>query len=206
MIDGFYSDPHFGHKNILKHCPERGKVFPTVDEMNEQFINNYNDKVGQNDTICWVGDCFFVSTPRAKEIMGRLNGNKILVIGNHDKSQGKMAELGFELVTDRMYMFIEGRKALVCHYPYKKAIYDGVRYDERFMELRPKKKDGELLIHGHIHSNVIVRGTMIHVGVDAWDYSIAPMDEIKALIAERFPTNNKANSISPASRAVDGGE
>lgn len=181
IIDAFTSDQHYGHKNILKFCEPRGEAFEDIEAHNEALIENYNSVVTDDMTVCHVGDIFFCSTTKAKKIMDRLNGRKILVHGNHDRSHATMVGLGFELVADRLRIPIAGRTALICHYPYKHATYDGHRHDLRYMDRRPEKKDGEVLIHGHIHSDVKVRQTMIHVGVDAWDFKPCLFSDVETL-------------------------
>lgn len=78
------SDTHFGDAGaILKY---EGRPFKDGHEMNEQMIENWNRVVGAEDTVYHLGD--FACGMDAGEItaiLGRLNGHKILIAGNHDR-------------------------------------------------------------------------------------------------------------------------
>lgn len=180
MITHFTSDLHYGHKNILKHCPLR--PYKSIEEMREKFIVNYNSVVGHYDRVCWVGDAFFTSVEDSKQIMMRLNGQKILVMGNHDKSKKAMLEIGFSIVADELTVRIANKTCLVVHYPPKGSKHAGYEYDDRFNDLRPDRKAHEIIIHGHTHYHVKKDGNSIHCGVDAWDYKPVSVKEIEELI------------------------
>lgn len=185
----FTSDPHYGHINILKYCPNR--KFDNIEDMNETLIKNYNEAVKPEDTCIFVGDIFFrCPKSKAKAIMRRLNGKKILVLGNHDQSMTQMMRLGFDLACYSMSIRIDGQKVDIKHYPFKpkwwerlfmKAKFKDLKYDLRYLDRRPIDK-GQFLIHGHIHSTEKFRGRQIHVGVDAWDMKPVSIEQIKKYI------------------------
>lgn len=183
MITHFYSDPHFGHKNIIKFCD---RPFSDVKHMERVLISNYNKVVGMCGVTLWVGDCFFLPFNKSKAILDKLNGRKLLVSGNHDRSNARMAEMGFELVTDELVLHMEGKTCRVNHFPYAPSNPDDEHpSDVRFLHLRPEKKTGEVLIHGHTHDKRKVNGNMIHVGVDSWDYAPVPREEVEKLIRDK---------------------
>lgn len=174
MITHFYSDPHFGHDNIIKFCD---RPFSDVFHMDAELAARYNAAVGPEDVVCWVGDCFFASRSRARYIMDQLNGRKWLVRGNHDSSARRMIELGFDMVTDCLWLDISGVPCRVIHYP--PATFEGDKYASR----RPPN-DGAITIHGHTHSKERLRteSKTIHVGVDAWDYRPVTLAEVAELV------------------------
>jgi calcineurin-like phosphoesterase family protein len=185
----FYSDPHFFHSRI---CQLSNRHFSSVQEMNEAFIENYNRVVPKDGTVIWTGDCFFIGRPKAKEIMDKLNGIKMLVRGNHDMKAADMYKIGFTFVCESMEMMIAGKRVKVNHFPYKpkytlwqkflKLIRGpNHQYDLRYLNLRPVD-DGSWLIHGHSHSKNKLNGKQIHVGVDAWNYTPVPYAEIEKII------------------------
>lgn len=80
MFDWFISDLHFRHANIIKFEP-KVRPFDTVEEHDEHIIAEVNKVVGANDTLLVNGDCAFnVGVP----LLGRLNGRKLLCVGNHE--------------------------------------------------------------------------------------------------------------------------
>lgn len=81
------SDSHFRHENFLTFLDKNGELirkFGTVEEMDELMIARWNEKVSPNDKVYHLGDLCF-SSRALNEIMPRLNGNKVLIKGNHDK-------------------------------------------------------------------------------------------------------------------------
>jgi len=180
-IQAFTSDFHFGHANIIKYSE---RPFGNVYEMREVFIRNYNEVVGPNDTVLWLGDCFFRDQEGFIDAVRRMNGRKLLVLGNHDKSPGLMAGLGFDLVMTECLVHIADRTCRVSHYPYAGLESDTRGKPDRFLERRPKRVKGEVLLHGHTHSKKKRIGNMIHVGVDAWDYRPATFAEVEAIVRQ----------------------
>jgi len=112
----FISDPHFGHQNVIRYCQ---RPFSGIAEMERVLIENYNTIVSPNDTVYFMGDIFFCGVTRAKETIKKLNGYKILIRGNHDRSIEKMKEIGFDEVYDKLELDIEGVHVKMCHFPYR---------------------------------------------------------------------------------------
>ena len=76
------SDHHFYHENIIKYA---GRPFAGVEEMHEVMIKCWNEVVGPDDQVWHLGDfCMSGHLDDMSRILGQLNGEKILVIGNHD--------------------------------------------------------------------------------------------------------------------------
>lgn len=87
------SDTHFGHTNIIKYCK---RPFINVEVMNQYLIDAWNSVVGKQDTVYHAGDFGFGPKEFIADIVSQLNGNIILVEGNHDKfSRTKIMECGF---------------------------------------------------------------------------------------------------------------
>lgn len=80
----FIGDTHFGHKNILKFEPEKRK-FDSIEEHDEYIVSQWNKTVSKKDTVWHLGDVMFGQDNI--ELLGRLNGLKKLVMGNHDSFQ-----------------------------------------------------------------------------------------------------------------------
>ncbi len=79
----FIGDTHFGHSNILKFYPDV-RPFGSLEEMHEEMIKRWNSVVTNNDTVWHLGDVVF-GKQWLNPIMCRLQGNKKLIMGNHDQ-------------------------------------------------------------------------------------------------------------------------
>lgn len=193
MIHAFWSDPHFFHKKIIDHSE---RPFSSLEEMNEALIANYNAVVGKNDICLWGGDCFFCKPEPAREIMGRLNGIKALVLGNHDRSAATMFSIGFSFVADEMFMKMANRRVRVKHYPYWMEPAVGTPILDRHgrpmkpeiiansRKVAPPRVPGEVLLHGHTHNRKRRRDNMVHIGVDAWGFRPATWAEVEEEVAK----------------------
>lgn len=78
----YISDLHFNHTNIIKYD---NRPFQTADEMNHTLIKNWNKVVTDNDIVNVLGDFVWGKFSVWEEILPQLNGEKILIKGNHDK-------------------------------------------------------------------------------------------------------------------------
>lgn len=128
------SDTHFFHNNILNFEKE-ARPFSCVEEMNEALVNNWNSVVGKRDTVWHLGDVIFGGRKNFW-ILDRLNGNKNLILGNHDNEDIR--------VYLEKFRKIEAVKKydgyLLSHVP----IHPGQFY--RFK--------GN--VHGHLHSKLVM--------------------------------------------------
>jgi calcineurin-like phosphoesterase family protein len=163
--------------------------------MDEILISRWNERVSPEDEVFHLGYVALGDKDRWLDIFSRLNGYKILVIGNHDRIFGansenyqqKFIELYNQMFDDyydnlRGFWLDDGTIVDLSHFPYDGDSHDGDRYtDYRLTDA------GRVLIHGHTHSSEKMsrskRGSLqIHVGVDAWDYRPVSEDEIIELI------------------------
>jgi calcineurin-like phosphoesterase family protein len=80
------SDTHFGHAGVCRftHGDTGVKIRPWTnpDEMDEAMVELWNERVGKNDKVYHLGDV--VINRKSLGIMRRLNGDKVLIRGNHD--------------------------------------------------------------------------------------------------------------------------
>lgn len=138
----FTSDTHFHHFNIIKPC---GRPFNDEKEMNEVLINNWNSVVNNDSIVFHLGDFAWGGFQKWKEICDRLNGHIILVKGNHDWKNGPQSpaqeEELFDLVTQQLYLRIEGRPVFLNHFPF--LCYGGVYRNPN---------DVVYQLYGHVHS------------------------------------------------------
>ena len=55
-----------------------------LENHDNMIIQKWNDKVHPEDTVMFLGDFAFGDKKRAEELGRKLNGNKVIVLGNHD--------------------------------------------------------------------------------------------------------------------------
>jgi len=159
----FTADFHFDHKNIMRYC---NRPFGSVEEMNEKLIENVNEKVRQIDHLVIAGDVTLnhKSETVYKKWLNRLNGDKIIVKGNHDYWIPKSSAKHIYHVT------IENQFIAVSHYP---------------MRSWNRSFHGSWNLHGHTHSKMLPLKNQYDIGVDNNNYYPISFDEIKEHIIKQ---------------------
>ena len=79
------SDMHLGHIGVTQFLNQYGnklRPWDNIDEMDEALISNWNKVVGPKDKVYNLGDVIINRKHFHK--LSRLNGEKVLVKGNHD--------------------------------------------------------------------------------------------------------------------------
>lgn len=102
------ADHHFSHANILRYC---ARPFGSVEEMDAEMIRRWNAAVSPGDTVVHLGDFALASRERISDLVAALNGRKVLVLGNHDRSRTAMLDSGFEEVYKGSYE-VEGLRCV----------------------------------------------------------------------------------------------
>ena len=79
------ADTHFGHEGVCKFLDAQGnklRSFSCAEEMDEYIVSAWNSIVGSKDRVYVPWDVAM----KRKDIstIGRCNGRKVLVRGNHD--------------------------------------------------------------------------------------------------------------------------
>lgn len=164
---------HFGHANIIKLA---NRPFVTVEEMNEALVQRWNEKVKPSDLVYHLGD---IAWGPVQPWIERLNGQKTIILGNHDKRT--KIEAARDLFVDvRDYQEIEaaGTRFVLFHYP----IDD---WNRRYR--------GSIHLHCHTHaptfrnpnipsdwSETGIVCNRFNVGVDACGFAPVSLDEILA--------------------------
>tara|TARA_R110000868_G_scaffold396963_2_gene669407 strand:+ start:563 stop:1162 length:600 start_codon:yes stop_codon:yes gene_type:complete len=82
-----YSDPHFSHAGICQFFRADGvtklRPFENATEMDEYLIERFNATVSSRDKVYFLGD-IVINKKALDAVMPRLNGDKVLIRGNHD--------------------------------------------------------------------------------------------------------------------------
>ncbi len=193
----FTSDHHFWHSNIIRFC---NRPFGSVEEMNEVLIQKWNDLVGPEDEVYYLGDFSMAARP-VEVYTTRLNGIKYLVPGNHDfchsyNKQSRTPERharwiqqyqdwGWTVLAEQMLLTIPDLGEIkLCHLPYALS-FEG----DKYAKWRPQD-DGHWLLCGHVHDKWKTKPKMINVGVDAWNFQPVSHKEIVRIIRGDMGVNH----------------
>ena len=150
------SDTHFGHMGVCRFTRNDGvtklRPWDTADEMDEAMVKAWNERVRPNDKIYHCGDV--VINRRALPILDRLNGDKVLIRGNHDIFRDDEYRKYFREL--RAYHVMNG--LILSHIPVHEASLG------RF----------GCSIHGHLHANRVMKAR----GVNTKTGEILYSDEV----------------------------
>ena len=185
----FTSDTHFNHRNIIKYC---NRPFSSVEEHDTALVNNWNSVVSKGDTVYHLGDfaCWFPENTyldRVENILLKLNGNIIMILGNHDKiSLFSKLNKTWETFTlwqnTDLVLETSDIKLYLNHYP---------------QDLNVLSNKVDFHLHGHVHSKLDESNKSImrlDVGVDSHNYRPISYDEVLAIYNSKI--SNGAPSIA----------
>lgn len=134
----FTSDLHFNHENL---CKSIRKVDAQIS--NELIIKNWNKTVSKRDTVYILGDITMEKHQDIANIMSKLQGNKVLIGGNHDVKRccKEYQKLGITVMGVLQY------KGFLCtHIPVHPTQLYGFKGN----------------IHGHIHLPGIIKNVGVY--------------------------------------------
>jgi calcineurin-like phosphoesterase family protein len=165
------SDTHFGHAGVCRFTDDTTgeKIRPWTDAaaMDEAMVKMWNETVKPTDKVYHLGDV--VINRRSLSIMHRLNGDKVLIRGNHDIFRDEEYREHFREL--RAYHVMNGM--ILSHIP-----------------LHPESLGRfGVNIHGHLHTNrVMVDGkidTRYHcVCVEQTDFRPILFEDVMKRIKE----------------------
>jgi len=133
------SDTHFGHAGVCRFTRNDGvtPLRPWNDpaEMDEAMVKAWNERVRPNDKVYHLGDV--VINRKALSTLARLNGDKVLIRGNHDIFRDDEYRQYFREL--RAYHVMNGM--ILSHIP-----------------IHPESLGRfGVNIHGHLHSNRVMK-------------------------------------------------
>jgi calcineurin-like phosphoesterase family protein len=133
------SDTHFGHAGVTRFLRNDGvtklRPWDSPEEMDEAMVAAWNERVRPNDKVYHLGDV--VMHRKHLSTVGRLNGDKVLIRGNHDIFQDRDYKPYFRSL--RGYHVMDGM--ILSHIPVHPESLG------RF----------GVNIHGHLHANRVMR-------------------------------------------------
>ena len=153
----FVSDTHFFHRLMISPVLEnRRRPFDTIEQMNEVLIENWNSVVPVKGAhVFHLGDLSFGTAKDTVKVLSRLNGQKYLIMGNHDH---RAFQKHFAWTKDYYELKVWESKTycqrvILFHYPI--GSWHNVHYNS-------------WQLHGHCHGGYrYTRGKQLDVGVDA---------------------------------------
>lgn len=167
------SDTHFMHGKNFLYEP-RG--FSSTEEMSETIVSNWNSIVSPDDTVYHLGDVILTDTEKGLEYFKQLNGNIMLIRGNHDSDA-------------RMQLYTELPNVTYLGYAnmlkYKKWMFYLSHYPTITSNLDDKDKPLKarvINLCGHSHTKDkwadINKGLIYHVELDAHNNYPVLLDDI----------------------------
>jgi calcineurin-like phosphoesterase family protein len=166
------SDLHLGHAAILNFKRSDGvtslRVFEDVTHMNEYIIMQHNRVVQPSDKWYCLGD--IAMNKKFLPILSRMNGEKILIKGNHD--------------LDKASEYLKYFKDI-------RAVHQLNGFILSHIPIHPNSLSRwKGCIHGHLHSNVVTLGDTLvpdtrytNVSVECLiDYTPVSLEEVSTLV------------------------
>jgi calcineurin-like phosphoesterase family protein len=133
------SDTHFWHSRLAFEFGLRTQ-FNSIEEMNKTIFENWNNTIGEDDYIFFLGDFVcgsnvhgFDKYKTAQIIYDNLQGKKILIKGNHDENLKKYTKI--PVIEESLEIIYKDKRIILSHAP-----------------IEVFKQD--ISIHGHVHNNL----------------------------------------------------
>ena len=161
----FTSDSHFHHEKIIEFSE---RPFKDLQEMEDEIIKRWNNKVKPEDTVFHIGDFGFGT--KKEEMLKKLNGHVVIIKGNHDSS--------------RMSIMLD------CTIEYGGRFWHLVH--------DPQDAKGEFNICGHVHNNwhcirISNVGWAVNVGVDVNNFTPVSIEEINIILEKHMKERDEQN-------------
>lgn len=179
------SDLHVGHKNILRHSPNRieamGLSGPDDVKGHDEWIKRmWLDTVKRGDHVYVLGDFIMSGSDYTNRYLHAIKSTGChihLIVGNHDKSTQNLTNMfnSIDLIKvvdfkKTAFPFLEEDfPCVLCHYP---------------MKSWPRKCHGSMNLYGHVHNNSpwIDEGDdlCLNVGLDSpfANHNLIPLEKI----------------------------
>jgi len=146
----FVADLHHGHPKIVDICNR-----PTTREEHDEWLLKevFNKYVQRKDEVYILGDVSLTKRRDAEKWVARLNGNKHLILGNHDKSVSHLGNWS-EITQIKDFTFSRfgiNIHIVCCHYP---------------LASWNRKIHGSWHLYGHVHGRFEASGLSYDVGID----------------------------------------
>jgi calcineurin-like phosphoesterase family protein len=146
------------------------------------MVERWNQPVPKGGVVYCLGDFAITGyskakyQPKVEKLLSRLNGNKILIVGNHDSPAVQDAK-GWSAVYRLHHINVDGQRIIMCHYP---------------MRTWQFRAHGSWMLFGHVHQNMPntleslkQHGLTANMCVEQWDYTPVSLERLREFFALR---------------------
>ena len=150
----------------------------------------WNSRVNKKDTVYILGDLSFGDVEQKRKLFQRLNGNKVLILGNHDKIPDHL-KCYFNHITQiknitfkkSLYNFLHrDLEVIMCHFP--------------LLTWEHMEKNS-VMIHGHCHGkidkiNKDSKALRVDIGLDSEfaNYDLVSLEKLAKYFKKIEDDNN----------------
>lgn len=156
MTKWYTSDLHIGHKRICEFTDR--KLVTTVEEHDEWVVDLWNSQVKPGDTVYIMGDFSFARFDKTCEALKKMQGQKHIIKGNHDRADDLDRLKAANLIQnwhDYKEIKVGGKEdnltACLFHFP---------------ITAWHRQHYGSFMLHGHCHGSFQGEGKILDVGID----------------------------------------
>ena len=179
----FTSDLHIGHKNILKYNRHE---FSTIEDMEIQMVSRWNSKVGKDDIVYILGDVSFTNLERTLFVLSQLNGEKHLILGNHDRGKEKQYEESGAFASIKGYDEFRIKRGKESHY-FHLSHFPSQHWSHQAY--------GSIHLFGHLHGFPHnLTGKCMDVGLDTNDMYPYSYEEVISLMRDKPVVNPRRHT------------
>ena len=164
----FISDTHFGHEKTCTVFKRKDgtplRPFASASEMDAEMVKRWNATVNSRDVVYHLGDV--VINRRFLQVLEQLNGDKRLILGNHD------------IFDNQDYL------------RYFKRLHGSHKIDNLWLTHIPIHIDSVprwamANVHGHIHADDVEHGRYFNVSVEMIDYTPISLEDLRLRIKDK---------------------
>jgi len=165
----FTSDHRFFDYSLIEE-----RDFEDEDKMNDYLIDKWNSVVGKRDVVIHLGNISVEQKSKSEELLKRLNGKIILVIGNHDTHQTTLGIRDKIINTAyKLDIFINDVNITLNHHP--QLAWN-------------RKTEGSWMLHGStLHKDFVnLYEKRLDVGVDGFGGTPLSFEQVNEIMQEKY--------------------